>query len=46
MFWLEGRAGDVPGPYHAVNLLLHVIGVLLLWAVLRKLSCRPCGGWR
>ncbi|MHB2019376.1 MAG: tetratricopeptide repeat protein, partial [Candidatus Xenobia bacterium] len=39
MFWVERHLWGVdPRPYHAVNLVLHLIGVLLLWQVLRQLN--------
>lgn len=38
-FWLEHRAfGDQPMPYHAVNIALHVLAAVLLYAVVRQLG--------
>ena len=37
-FWLESRAfGLIAGPFHAVNVGLHVVASLLLWRLLRSL---------
>ena len=39
MLWLEWRiAGNNPHFYHAMNILLHALGAVLLWRVLRKLK--------
>src|SRR5436190_9393617 len=44
VLWLEYLAwGKHPGGYHAVNILLHVVGVVLLWRVLAKLKIP--GAW-
>jgi tetratricopeptide (TPR) repeat protein len=38
-FWMEWRLwGWNPAGYHITNLILHVIDVLLIWIILRKLS--------
>lgn len=43
-FWMEYHFwGLNPAGYHAVNLLLHITSVLLLWGVLRKLGIP--GAW-
>src|SRR6188474_2443506 len=40
-FWLQHSLwGLNPLPYHAVNILMHVVCALLLWRVLEKLSVR------
>ncbi len=37
-FWINAQLGERnPAGYHAVNLLLHLIAVALLWDVLRRL---------
>jgi len=37
-FWVNERLGDRnPAGYHAVNLVLHLVAVLLLWMALRRL---------
>ncbi len=37
-FWLETRAfGLSAGPFHAVNVVLHIVASLLLWRLLRSL---------
>src|SRR6266849_689273 len=42
--WLEWLAwGKNPAGYHAVNILLHVVGVVLLWWILAKLKIP--GAW-
>jgi tetratricopeptide (TPR) repeat protein len=39
VFWFEWRLfGMEPTGYHAINLALHIIDALLIWAVLRRLS--------
>ena len=44
MFWLEWRLwGMKPFGYRAVNLLLHAVGAVLVWRVLRELGAP--GGW-
>lgn len=43
-FWLQHRLwGDTPGGYHATNLLLHLLGVLLFWRLLRALAVPGAG---
>ena len=43
-FWREWLAwGAHPGGFHAVNMLLHAIGAIFLWRVLREL--RIPGAW-
>ena len=44
VFWIEWRVfGDSPVGYHVVNLMLHLAGSLLLWAVLVRLEIP--GAW-
>lgn len=43
-FWLEWRIwGMNAGPYHIANILLHAIGIVLLWRVFRLLQVP--GAW-
>jgi protein O-mannosyl-transferase len=38
-YWIEWRMWEMhPAGYHVTNLILHVVGALLIWAVLRRLS--------
>ena len=38
-FWIEWRLwGMNPIGYHATNLILHIVGAMLIWGVLHKLS--------
>ena len=38
-FWMEWRLWEMhPAGYHATNLILHIAGALLIWAILRELS--------
>jgi protein O-mannosyl-transferase len=38
-FWLEWRLWEMhPAGYHVTNLVLHIAGSLLIWAILRRLS--------
>jgi protein O-mannosyl-transferase len=40
-FWVEWRLWEAnPTGYHVTNLILHAVEVLLIWAILRKLSIR------
>ena len=44
VFWIEWRLfGDSPCGYHIVNLALHLVGSLLLWAVFVRLTIP--GAW-
>ncbi len=49
LFWLEWHVfyplglGDAPLPYHAVNVLLHAMGVVILWRALD--AWRVPGAW-
>ena len=44
LWWLEWRAwGASAAGYHAINLLLHTVNVVLLWLVLRRLQIP--GAW-
>jgi protein O-mannosyl-transferase len=37
--WIERRLWEmIPTGYHVINLILHVLEALLIWAILRKLS--------
>jgi len=43
-FWLEYKLwGPAPMPYHLVNVLLHGLGAVVLWRVLRQLQAP--GAW-
>ena len=43
--WLQWQAwGGQPAGYHATNIVLHLLGALLLWRLLRKLEV-PLAGW-
>ena len=43
-FWLEHKLwGLAPAGYHAVNVLLHLVNVLLIWHLLRRLAAP--GAW-
>lgn len=38
-FWIQYQIrGAAPGPYHAVNVLLHALGAVLVWRILRRLE--------
>ena len=47
-FWLEHRAwGDVPGPYHAANILAHSVAACLLALLVESLlAIEPRGAFR
>lgn len=43
-FWVEFHLwGDNPMGYHATNILLHIVDVILLWTILRRLEIP--GAW-
>ena len=44
-FWVQQKLwGDATTGYHLVNILLHALGALLVWKILRRLEV-PGAGW-